>query len=196
MDGIERQQELHRRARRGDKEAMSALYRSLLPLIKSRVGRLIGRQRDLFGGWYELEDLTQDAYLVFHRFVMSTDPRVPLYRVVAGAFERTLRTHLRRHAPLDERESPWGEEVDGPDGGRPTLARDPTGYDRACAMELLAALPSEADRRIVLLTAAGYTSRELANRLGISLAALHYRRRRIRSLLKRRGWGPSPHRDG
>ena len=186
---VEHQRDLHRRAQAGDETALEELYRSMMPLIKSRVRRVLAHHRDALGSWYDLEDLTQDAYVVFHRFVMSCDPEVPLYRLVAGTFERSLRTHLRRHGPLHQ-EPPAGTEPPGGwehvlDGRR--RAGGPSGYERACAGELLALLPTESEREIVRLAAAGYTGREVAHKLGCSLASLRYRRRRIRTHLAIRG---------
>lgn len=186
---VEYQRDLHRRAQAGDAAALGALYRSMMPLIKSRVRRVLVHHRDALGSWYDLEDLTQDAYVVFHRFVMGCDPDVPLYRLVAGTFERSLRTHLRRHGPL-HRQPPTGTE---PPGGWERLvegrrrADGPSGYERACAGELLDLLPTESEREIVRLAAAGYTGREVAHTMGCSLASLRYRRRRIRTHLAIRG---------
>jgi hypothetical protein len=78
---------MHRRAQAGDERAMEALYWSMLPLIQSRVARLLARDGAVVGEWYDRDDLIQDAYLVFHRFVMACDPEIPLYRLVAGAFD-------------------------------------------------------------------------------------------------------------
>ena len=186
---VEYQRDLHRRAKAGEAVALEALYRSMMPLIKSRVRRVLAHHRDALGSWYDLEDLTQDAYLVFHRFVMSCDPDVPLYRLVAGTFERSLRTHLRRHGPLHQEPPTRAEPLGGwerlVDGCR--RAGGPSGYERACARELLALLSTESEREIVRLAAAGYTGREVAHKLGCSLASLRYRRRRIRTHLANRG---------
>ena len=120
---------------------------------------------------------------------MSCNPDVPLYRLVAGTFERSLRTHLRRQGPL-HRQPPTGTE---PSGGWERLvdgcrrASGLTGYEHACARELLDLLPTESEREIVRLAAAGYKGREVAHRLGCSLASLRYRRRRIRTHLAMRG---------
>jgi len=186
---IEYQRALHRRAKAGDERAMEALYWSMLPLIKSRVARLLARDGAVVGEWYDRDDLIQDAYLVFHRFVMACDPEIPLYRLLAGAFERSLRTYLRRHGPLHRQL----RLVEAPPGGleealdRERTVRAASGFDRACAQELLDALPTDAEREIVDLAVAGYTGREVAARLGCSLAALRYRRRQLRRHLAIRG---------
>jgi RNA polymerase sigma factor (sigma-70 family) len=186
---IEYQRELHRRARQGDSRAMADLYKSMMPLIRSRVRRLVGQCLGTLGSWYDVDDLMQDAYLVFHRFVMSYGPEVALYRLVAGTFERTLRTHLERHGPL-HRELPLRVE---PPGGLEQMLEnhrrtgEPSGYERVCAQDLLDILPGESDREIIRLAAAGYTGREVAKQLGCSLASLRYQRRRIRTHLMIRG---------
>ena len=150
---IEYQRALHRRAQAGDERAMEALYWSMLPLIKSRVRRVLERETAIVGEWYDRDDLIQDAYLVFHRFVMACDPDVPLYRLLAGAFERSLRTYLRRHGPLHRQL----KLVPEPPGGlEETLDCEKrfdgsNGFERTCARELLDALPSETEREIVRL---------------------------------------------
>ena len=202
------QRELHRRAKAGDSDALNALYRSMLPLIKSRVRRVLARHHESLGGWYELDDLIQDAYLVFHRFVMTSDPEVPLFRLLAGAFERALRTYLCRRGPL-RRELPvvtslpdgWDEDPlsaawqDGARHGGCLCGGDHAcgdGYpgrpfELACARALLDALPSDREREVVRLAAAGFTAREAARQLGCSIASLRYHRRHIRAFLAMRG---------
>lgn len=194
---IAQQREWHRRAQAGDRAALEALYRSMLPLLKSRVQRVFAYYRGALGGWYEMDDLIQDAYLVFHRFVMTSDPEVPLYRLIAGAFESALRSYLYRRGPLRPAPSIAESRADA-DSDEPTddceaaedadrlCADDPAGA-WACARELLDALPSDGDRQVVTLTAAGFTAREAARQLGCTVTAIHYRRRRIRAHLARRG---------
>jgi len=200
---IAQQREWHRRAQAGDRAALDALYRSMLPLIKSRVQRVLARYRGALGGWYDLDDLFQDAYLVFHRFVMASDPDTPLFRLVAGAFEPALRTYLRRRGPLRRALPVIEVQFDGGDEEGPPAdeflhigpneaawdANGRTGCPIAwvCAQELLDALPSEDEREVVRLTAAGFTAREAAQRLGCTVAAVWRRRRRIRAHLARRG---------
>ena len=185
MDDIEHQRELHRRAQRGDAQALAELYASMLPLIKSRVGRVLRRYGSQLTGWYEPEDLMQDAYLVFHRFVMLNDPSIPLYRLVAGAFERALRTHLLRHGPPAEAVPAPLPEAEGLDSLRG--ADGPSAYEQVCAEELLAALPTDEDRTLVALAAAGYSGDELARRLGQSRGAVRWQRKRLRIQLAVRG---------
>jgi DNA-directed RNA polymerase specialized sigma24 family protein len=188
---IARQRELHVRAQAGDRQALDELYRSFLPLIKSRVRRVL-RVLSAEGGlgpWYDADDLLQDSFLVFHRFVMASDPRVPLYRLVAGAFERALRRYLyrlrhRRYAPPEE---PLPDEEADP---RP--ARGPSPFEVACAAELLAALDGDDERTLALLAAQGYAGRALADLLGVTRAVVQGRRCRLRARLIAHGIGP-PH---
>lgn len=187
------QRELQERAQRGDAAALEALYRSMLPLIKSRVRRVLAQHRQAFAGWYGADDLIQDAYVVFHRFVMSSNPDVPLYRLLAGAFEHSLRRHLVRHGPLADRAGVGGDQSYGLDDGPPGdgwtgAASQSTAHETACASELLAALPAPSDRQMIVLSMAGYTAAEAARQMGLSLASLRYQRRRLRTHLARCGW--------
>ena len=61
------------------------------------------------------------------------------------------------------------------------------GSSRGAFRRFKALLPTESEREIVRLAAAGYTGREVARKLGCSLASLRYRRRRIRTHLAIRG---------
>ena len=186
---IEYQRALHQRAQAGEERALEALYWSMLPLIKSRVRRVLERERRVVGEWYDSDDLVQDAYLVFHRFVMTCDPAIPLYRMLAGTFERSLRTYLRRYGPLH----PQLQLVPEPAGGLEDaldpekFVHDASGFERACARELLELLPSDIEREIVGMAVAGYTGREVAEKLGCSLPALRHRRRQMRRHLAIRG---------
>lgn len=194
---VARQREWHRRAQAGDRLALDALYRSMLPLLKSRVRRVFACYRGALGGWYELDDLIQDAYVVFHRFVMTSDPQVPLYRLIAGAFESALRSYLHRRGPLRPAPPIAAPRADG-DGDEPTdeyegadgaegLCGEDLAAAWACARELLDALPSDGDRQVVTLAAAGFTAREAARQLDCTVTSLYHRRRRIRAHLARRG---------
>ena len=193
-DEIARQREWHLRAREGDPQALAELYRSMLPLIRSRARRVLYPACDAVGAWYDADDLQQDCFLLFHRFVMRSDPRVPLYRLVAGAFERALRRHLWRLAR--RRFAPPAPEFDRDDGSRPDdesetwPARDPSPFEVACAAELLAALDGEEERTLALLAAQGYSGRALADRLGLTPAAVQGRRRRLRARLAAHGIHP------
>lgn len=186
---IARQRALHVRARSGDRQALAELYRSFLPLIKSRVGRVL-RSLSAEGGlaglgpWYDADDLLQDSFLVFHRFVMVSDPQVPLYRLVAGAFERALRRHLRARRTSAPEEPLPNEEAD------PRPARGPSAFEVACAVELLAALDSDDERTLALLFAQGYSGRALADLLGVTPAVVQGRRCRLRARLVAHGIGP------
>jgi DNA-directed RNA polymerase specialized sigma24 family protein len=188
---IGRQREWHIRARDGDRQALAELYRSMLPLIKSRARRVLYPGHD---AWYDADDLQQDCFLLFHRFVMRSDPRVPLYRLVAGAFERALRRHLRRLArcrsagPALEFDREAGARPD--DGSEALPAHGPSPFEVACAAELLAALDGEEERTLALLAAQGYSGRALADCLGLTPAAVQGRRRRLRARLAAHGIHP------
>ncbi len=181
---IERQRALQVRAQGGDRQALAELYGSFLPLIKSRVRRVL-RSLSADGGWYDADDLLQDSFLVFHRFVMASDPRVPLYRLVAGAFERALRRHLRARQASALEEALPDEEADL----RP--ARGPSPFEMACADELLRALGSDDERALALLFAQGYSGRALADLLGVTPAVVQGRRCRLRAKLVAHGIRPS-----
>ena len=183
---VEYQRDLQRRAQAGDRVALGALYESFEPLIKSRMRRIACQ--GMFGGWYDDEDLAQDAYLVFHGFVMSCDPDVPLYRLIAGAFERTLWTQISRHGPLrsqvptaDERE----DRVDSPVDSVPS--RGPSAHEVVCGRELLSMLEPEQWVLAVLATA-GYSAGEIAEGLGCSIHSVRHQRRLMRDRLRVKRW--------
>jgi len=171
------------RARRGDRDAEYALYRTHAPRIHRLVHRLCG-DPDL------TNELVQDAFVrAFERlgdFRGDAAFGTWLHRIAVNLTLNAKRTAARRarwHAPMDDAVPAVAPAADGPD---PDLRQS-----LASAIDALTAGQREV---FVMHSLEGYTHVEIAEILGISEGTskgrLFHARARLRQLLAR--FAPEP----
>jgi len=165
--------ELLRRARDGDLDAFAELIRSSERRVRALLSRLLDDRRDV-------EEAAQDTFVQawrnLHRFRGQAAPSTWLYRIAVNeALQRTRRKRVDSR-PLEE------EHLERSAPGADAIAE--THELRAFVAARLRALPLELRIPVVLRDVEGWSNQEIADVLGLSLAAtksrIHRGRMRIR----------------
>jgi RNA polymerase sigma-70 factor (ECF subfamily) len=161
------------RARRGDRDAFSALVRHYDPQLRALAYRLLG-DRD------RMDDALQEAYVnafrALPRFRGQSDLGTWLYRIVYNACVDELERARRVvRLPLEDA----GDPVDPQPGPDETVARR---RDLAAA---LAALPHEDRAAVLLVDAYGLGYRAAAEALDVPEGTVASRLNRARGSLRR-----------
>jgi RNA polymerase sigma-70 factor (ECF subfamily) len=170
------------RAREGDLDAFGELVRSFERRVRALLGRLLDDERDV-------EEAAQDTFVQawrnLDRFRGDAAPFTWLYRIAVNeALQRTRRKHLDTR-PLDD-VSGLDAELEPGTVGRPRPA-DAEAEQReilAFTAERLRALPFSYRAPIVLRDVEGWSNEEVADALGISVAAAKSRIHRARMRLR------------
>lgn len=154
-------------SRRGDPDAFTELVRR----NQARVFRLAGR---IFRERHDVEDVAQETFLVAWRRLSTYQARAPfehwLTRICLRCCYARLSAERRREGPMPEVE-PRGPSHD------PSLPID---------LEKLLAKLSPADRLVLLLLdGEGWSVKEIAERVGWSVANVKVRAFRARHRLRR-----------
>jgi RNA polymerase sigma-70 factor (ECF subfamily) len=164
--------DLLERCRRGEPEAFAELVDRTYRQVYTLAYRLVGDR-------HEAEDVAQDSYLRVHRslgtFRGESSFRTWLFRIVANA----AMNHLRRRGRFGD----LGDEADDV----LVLAEPPPRESDVDADELRRVLATltDAQRVVVLMKDAyGFSSREIADEMGISEGAVKVRLHRARRRLK------------
>lgn len=175
-----REVELLARARKGDVEAFAELVRLFERRIRALLGRLLDDERDV-------EEAAQDTFVQawrsLDRFRGEAAPFTWLYRIAVN--EALQRTRRKR---LDTRSL---EDVPGLDREFDPLARSlpvevavENREVQAFLAERLRALPPDFRLPLVLRDVEGWSNREVAEALGISVPAAKSRIHRARMQLR------------
>jgi RNA polymerase sigma-70 factor (ECF subfamily) len=156
--------DLLRRARQGDADALTALYRAYAPMLLPRLQRLAGARA-------EAEDVLQDLFVALPEALRHYGERGQfegwLVRVAIRLALNRMRTGARR------RESPLDAAV--ADFGGPARSAADGVIDRIALERAIGALPDALRTVFVLREVEGYSHQEIAGLLGISRAASEVR---------------------
>ena len=162
------------RALAGDAAAWEAIVERHWKSVWSLSRRIV---RDQHGA----EEVTQETFLLIQERLAEYRRQGPLYGWIQAICRRQAFDELRRRTRL-AREVPMEERADS-GGGRAGPAEE--GWVRHIDLErALAGLEGE-EREAVLMTAAGYTSEELGQMLGVAPTTVRSRRARARARLTR-----------
>jgi RNA polymerase sigma-70 factor (ECF subfamily) len=169
VPGRDDDRELVARARAGDLDAFAELVRTYERRVASLLYRLLDDRRDV-------EEATQDVFVQawrnLPRFRGQAQVFTWLYRIAVN--EALMRKRRKRHDI---------QELDD----RPAAAPDPEPGLRELLVRELAALPFEYRAAVVLRDVEGLSNAEVAEALGISIAAaksrIHRGRMQIRAAL-------------
>ncbi|MFB0547221.1 MAG: RNA polymerase sigma factor [Anaerolineae bacterium] len=208
--------------RQGDKAALQTLYQECLPLIKARTSYAAGKVRLFAPPWYDVDDLFQDAFLVFLDLVQSydIDSEVPFHGYLSSCLKQRLISWLQkkragqtmgRHRftelPIDDLslDTPGDDDLHDPSGlsssvrshwndlkSHPALTTDPPSIDDALAHSLLEALPSDRHRTIVAMFIMGYSHVETARHLGCAKETVCRQYRRCLAYMRAIAQGQKP----
>ena len=155
-------------ARQGDEAAFGALVRQ----HQRRVFRLVGR---FFRRPQDVDDVAQEVFLVAWRKLSSYRGEAPLEHWLTRVCLNRCYRELRRRKV---------EEVDLEALGEPaSAASDPTAVVEAA--RLLARLPARDRFLLLLLEGEGWSTEEIAERLGWSRSNVKVRAHRARKKLRR-----------
>ena len=174
---------LARRARRGDAEARDLLWRAFGPRLEPALrhcGRMTWRanwaRRN--GRPWELDDLRQEAWLVFADLVDGWDEEASFVRYVTAYFSWRLRDAIRRLEP-PRRTVPLSYAARiSTDGGLGDAARD------ELVDTLAAALRPEDAGLLRMRVAEGASEADIACRLGVSRRTVARRWSRVRRIVR------------
>jgi RNA polymerase sigma-70 factor (ECF subfamily) len=166
-----RDRELVDRAQAGDVEAFGALVRAYERRVASVLYRLLDDRRDV-------DEATQDVFVQawrnLHRYRGDAQLFTWLYRI---AVNEALMRRRRKHPDVQELDERLAAAPDAEPGLRDLLVRE------------LEALPFDHRAAVVLRDVEGLTNEEVAEALGISVAAaksrIHRGRMQIRAALVR-----------
>jgi RNA polymerase sigma factor (sigma-70 family) len=198
----DQQRDLIVRARAGDRQALERLYLACEPLIKARSQDAVRQVSKFAPTWYDLDDLYQDAFLIFvdlvHHYDLEAD--TPFHGYLAAVMRQRLISHLQSKragqmmGPRLYHEAPTPPEdftIDFESGNaplperwhcladHPALRSDPPSTDHILAFRLLEALPTNRHKTIVAMFALfGYSHPEIAQHLGLSVQAIRRQYRR------------------
>ncbi len=212
----DQQRELIVRIRSGDRQALERLYLACEPLIKARSRHAVRRVSRSAPAWYDLDDLYQDAFLIFvelvHQYELEAD--TPFHGYLAAVMQQRLISHLQSKragqtmGPGLYREVPTPPEdftIDFESGNaplpekwrrladHPALRSDPPSTDRLLVFHLLEALPTDRHKTIVAMFALfGYSHPEIARHLGLSLPATRQQYRRCLEYMRAVAEGRCP----
>jgi RNA polymerase sigma-70 factor (ECF subfamily) len=169
VPATEDEQELVARAAAGDLDAFAELVRAYERRVASVLYRLLDDRRDV-------EEATQDVFVQAWR-------NLPRFRGRAQLFTWLYRIAVNEALMRRRRKRPDVQELDE----RLAAAPDPESGLRELLVRELAALPFEYRAAVVLRDVEGLTNAEVAEALGISIAAaksrIHRGRLQIRSAL-------------
>jgi RNA polymerase sigma-70 factor (ECF subfamily) len=178
----DREAALLARARGGDVEAFAELVRLLERRVRALLGRLLDDERDV-------EEAAQDTFLQawrnLDRFRAEASPFTWIYRIAVNeALQRTRRKRLDLRslddvAGLDASAEPsWGGWLRSPEEA--VEGREAAAF----LAERLRRLPFEFRAPVVLRDVEGWSNQEVADALGLSLAAAKSRIHRARMQLR------------
>jgi RNA polymerase sigma-70 factor, ECF subfamily len=163
-----REKELVRRAQAGDVDAFAELVTQFEPRVRAVLWRLLDDQRDL-------EEATQDTFVQawrsLGRFRAQARLSTWLYRI---AVNEGLQRRRRKRLPETELEERAAVTADSPESA--DLSRFLAGRIRR--------LPADQRAALVLRDLEGLSNREVADVLGISLAAAKSRIHRARMQIR------------
>ena len=173
------EQRLVEAAKAGDVDAFAELVRRFEPRVRGVVWRLLGDER-------EVEEATQDAFVQVWR-------SLPRYRAEAAFFtwlyriavnEALMRLRRKRPAPVELEEAERAQPAPG--SGPEDAVREVE--LRRVVRAKIANLPPEYRAPLVLRDLEGLSNQEVADVLGISVAAaksrIHRARMRLRAELE------------
>lgn len=183
------EQELIRRARDGDRDAMERLYREHADRVYTVVRRLAGDDA-------RADDLSQEAWIrafeKLHLFGGRSSFGTWMYRLATNTALNRLRAD-GRHRELEEQAVPSDLH------GR-TEKVDDAVIDQKLLQEALDRLPDGYREVLVLHDVEGFTHREIAEKLGVatgtSKSQLHKARARMRELIEPGEIGEEAQNDG
>ena len=177
-----REVELLARARKGDAEAFAEFVRLFERRIRALLGRLLDDERDVDEA---AQDTFVQAWRNLGRFRGDAAPFTWLYRIAVNeALQRTRRKRLETRS-LDDVPG-LDRELDAGAAGR-ALPVDVAVENRevqAFLAERLRALPPDFRLPLVLRDLEGWSNREVAEALGLSLPATKSRIHRARMQLR------------
>lgn len=166
-------------ARRGDEDAFAELVRT----HQRRVFRLAGR---FFRRREEVEDAAQETFLTAWNKLHTYRAEAPFEHWLTRLCLRTCYAHLRRRRPLDQ-----ADALDT--APEPTVSSDPSAPVEV--ERLLAKLTPEDRFLLLLLDGEGWSTTEIAERLGWTRVNVkvraHRARKHLRRLLEAGGEGTS-----
>lgn len=169
------------RAREGDLEAFAAFVRLYERRVRALLARLLDDERDI-------DEAAQDTFVQvwrnLGRFRGDAAPFTWLYRIAVNeALQRTRRKRLDTHS-LDEA-SGLDAEADPAASGWRLPADEAEGRELAgFVTERLRLLPADFRVPLVLRDLEGWSNREVADALGLSLPAAKSRIHRARMQLR------------
>ena len=156
------------RARRGDRDALAALY-------ENHKGRLLGFLQRMVGASGLAEDVFQDVWMkvmnTIHQYRPDRGPfRAWLYRVASNAAVDRLRSEaIRSRWILDETTSEGESILDGVPAAGPDPERHLAGLETGRRLErVLAAIASSQRSAILLRHQLGFTYAEISSILGVA----------------------------
>lgn len=170
-----------RRARLGDREARDLLWRAFRPRMEpavSRCGRMTWQARWALrnGRPWALEDLHQEAWLVFADLTSQWDGQGSFIPYITAYFPWRLRTALRAYGPKRWAVPLWAAAGETDDGS----ALDDA--ERIAMLDCLAAALPPGEVAVLRLRAAGYSLNEIARHLGVCRRTVTRRWARIRRM--------------
>ena len=164
----DKDRELALRARRGDRDALAALY-------ESHKGRLLGFLQRMVGSGGLAEDVFQDVWMkvmsAMHQYKPNRGPfHAWLYRVASNAAVDRLRSEAARGRwLLDETTSEGKSILDGVPSAGPDPERRLAGLETERNLErVLAGIGSRQRSAILLRHQLGFTYTEISSILGVA----------------------------
>lgn len=179
---------LVQRAQAGDKVALYELWNRMRPLLKRRVRYFFSRAH------YDNDDLWQDVFLVFRTYVMGCPLDVPIHAYLSSTVGGSVFGYVgRQKLELDRYDFSldWQEEDGAEDNKEYDSWRGRVyhrGFDWMVAREMLACLPSEDYRVLVLMRYYGFTRTELSGMVGVSLRKVDLMLSKVRHIWRLHGY--------
>jgi RNA polymerase sigma-70 factor, ECF subfamily len=183
------------RAREGDLDAFAEFVRALERRVRGLLGRLLDDERDVDEA---AQDTFVQAWRHLHRYRGDAAPFTWLYRIAVNeALQRTRKKRLDTR-PLDALRGLELELAPGAPSPRPAELEAESRELLAFVARRIRALPFDYRTPLVLRDVEGWSNDEVADALGISVAAAKTRIHRARMQLRQelelwqRGDGEEP----
>ena len=171
------------RARHGDRDARELLWRAFVPRLEPAVSRC-GRMTFLphwavrNGQPWELDDLRQEAWLVFAEVIGAWDGQGSFVPYATAYFPWRLRNAMRRLGPA-RRARPLAAAA-----GSASACAGLRDAERASLLATLGAALTPADARVLELRLEGFSLTVIARRLGVTRRTVSRRWGRIRRIAR------------
>lgn len=216
----DQQRDLIVRIRAGDRQALERLYLACEPLIKARSRYAVHQVSRFAPAWYDLDDLYQDAFLIFVELAHHYDLEagIPFHGYLSAVMSQRLISHLQskragqtmgprlyREVPTPPEDFALDPEIDSENGNaaladrqrrlaeHPALRSDPPSAERLLALDLLEALPTNRHKTIVaMFTLFGYSHPEIARHLGLQIDTVRQQYRRCLEYMRATAEGRCP----